>query len=186
MSCYYTYIDGMIVRTPTGRTIDGDIEVTKKNAGEGYVTGAELSTRFAVNADWSGWVSGSIMNGRVDGYPTSDTESEEEYISRLMPPTAEIGVRWQPAGADYWCECSGNMADKADKLSASDKRDTQRIPEGGTPGYAVWHVRAGTRVTPWMTVSVAVENIFDKDYRIHGSGVNEPGRNVILVAECDF
>jgi hemoglobin/transferrin/lactoferrin receptor protein len=32
----------------------------------------------------------------------------------------------------------------------------------------------------------AVENISDKDYRIHGSGLNEPGFNVILGADCRF
>ena len=72
------------------------------------------------------------------------------------------------------------------KLATEDKLDTQRIPPGGTPGYAVCNIRAGTRLTKSISISLAVENIFDEDYRIHGSGVNEPGRNVILTAECSF
>jgi hemoglobin/transferrin/lactoferrin receptor protein len=31
-----------------------------------------------------------------------------------------------------------------------------------------------------------VENVLDEDYRIHGSGVNEPGRNFILTAGGAF
>ena len=38
---FFTDIDDMIVRTPTGRLIDGDSEVTKMNAGTGFVHGVE-------------------------------------------------------------------------------------------------------------------------------------------------
>jgi hemoglobin/transferrin/lactoferrin receptor protein len=183
---YYTVIDGMIVRAPTGRVIDDAAEVTKKNAGDGYVQGLEASGRYAFDGGWSVWGSASWMDGEVDGYPDSTTEQKRETISRLMPPTAQAGVRWESARARWWWEAVCDAADKADKLSAADKRDTQRIPPGGTPGYAVFTARAGTTVFDGLAVSLAVENLLDEDYRIHGSGVNEPGRNVVLAAEYAF
>ena len=96
-----------------------------------------------------------------------------------MPPTAHVGVRWQTSTGRYWFEAAGDFAAKADRLSDGDRRDTQRIPPGGTPGYAIATLRAGLMVTPDLTLNMALENLFDEDYRIHGSGVNEPGRNVI-------
>jgi hemoglobin/transferrin/lactoferrin receptor protein len=33
---------------------------------------------------------------------------------------------------------------------------------------------------------VALENVLDQDYRIHGSGINEPGRNLVLTAAYRF
>ena len=185
-SYYYTMIDNMIVRTPTGNEIDGNIEVTKKNSGDGYVQGFELSETCLFTPEWSAWVSASWMDGEVDTYPTSDAEKERDTISRLMPPTAQVGARWQLESGKYWAEAVSDMAVKADKLSADDQRDTQRIPPGGTPGYAVFHVRAGTQLTKHLQLSLALENIFDEDYRIHGSGVNEPGRNLIFMANCTF
>ena len=104
----------------------------------------------------------------------------------MQPPTAQVGARWQLESGKYWAEAVSDMAVKADKLSADDQRDTQRIPPGGTPGYAVFHVRAGTQLTKHLQLSLALENIFDEDYRIHGSGVNEPGRNLIFMANCTF
>lgn len=186
LSYYYTAIDSMIVRTPTGNEIDGNIEVTKKNSGDGYVQGIEVSETYFFTPEWSAWAAGSLMDGKVDTYPTSDAEKERDYISRLMPPTAQIGARWQMESGKYWAEAVSDMAAKADKLSSDDQRDTQRIPPGGTPGYAVFHVRTGTQLTKNVELSLALENIFDKDYRIHGSGVNEPGRNLILMANCTF
>jgi len=103
-----------------------------------------------------------------------------------MPPTAEFGLRWQQESGRYWCELVTDMAAKADKLSADDVRDTQRIPPDGTPGYAVVHARVGTTVFKNLDLTVALENIFDKDYRIHGSGVNEPGRNLVVTAAYSF
>jgi hemoglobin/transferrin/lactoferrin receptor protein len=41
-------------------------------------------------------------------------------------------------------------------------------------------------VTETIDVALAVENLFDEDYRIHGSGVNEPGRNLLLTANAAF
>ena len=185
-SYYYTTIDRMILRTPTGRTVDTYSEVTKKNSGQGYIQGIELSETLHLTRQWSTWLAAAWMDGRVDAYPSSDAEKERDYISRLMPPTAELGIRWHTESGKYWCEVVGNMAAKADKLSADDERDTQRIPPGGTPGYAVCSVRAGSTVVKGLDVTVAVENVLDEDYRIHGSGVNEPGRNFVLAANWTY
>ncbi|HOW98893.1 MAG TPA: TonB-dependent receptor, partial [Kiritimatiellia bacterium] len=185
-SYYYTVIDDMIIRTPTGETIDDAAEVTKKNSGDGYVQGLELSARYAFTAEWSAWAAGSLMDGRLDTYPSSDAEKDRDYVSRLMPPTAQVGLRWEAEGGKWWSEALVDLADDADKLSADDKRDKQRIPPDGTPGYIVCTLRAGTRVADRLDLAVALENLFDEDYRIHGSGVNEPGRSFVLTAALDL
>jgi hemoglobin/transferrin/lactoferrin receptor protein len=186
LSYYYTAVDNMIVRTPTGRTIDTNTEVAKRNSGAGYVQGVELATRCRFSDRWSSWLNAAWMDGEMDAYPTSADEKRRDYISRLMPPTAQIGVRWQTPAGRFWTEVVGDAAAKADKLSADDKRDTQRIPPGGTPGYAVCAIRGGARIAGVADLSLSVENVFDEDYRIHGSGVNEPGRNVIAAVNGRF
>lgn len=185
-SCYHTAIDKMIVRAPTGRIIDETAEVTKKNSGRGYIQGIELSGTYHWSPQFSSWAALSLMDGRVDSYPTSESIKERDYISRLMPPTAQFGVRWQTVSGRYWMEVVGDMAAKADHLTADDERDTQRIPPGGTPGYAVCTVRGGARIVNDLNMVVAVENVLDEDYRIHGSGVNEPGRNLVVTANYTF
>lgn len=182
---YYTDIDGMIVRTPTGRVIDGSNEVTKRNAGDGYVQGAELSLRYSIRSDLSARMALSWMDGKVDTYPSSEAVIEREYMDRLMPPTGSLAIRWRPAPS-YWVEGRVRAAAKADRLSSRDAADTSRIPYGGTPGYAVYDLRAGYVYADALKLGVALENIADTDYRIHGSGVNEAGRNLILTAEVKF
>jgi hemoglobin/transferrin/lactoferrin receptor protein len=102
-----------------------------------------------------------------------------------MPLTVHLGARhW--LRENLWTELVVTHAEKADKLSAGDRRDTQRIPPGGTPGYTVAHLRLGMEVTPGLHLSLAVENLLDENYRIHGSGLNEPGRNLVLALDKRF
>ncbi len=181
---FYTHINDMIIRTPTARIIDGEHEVTKKNSGNGYVTGIEIDGNYHFMNYFTLFGTFTWMDGKIDTYPTSDAELTKEYIDRLMPPTGRIGINWYQNG--YWLEVSCNIAAKADKLSTRDKADTSRIPPGGTPGYTVYNIRSGWDISEDIAISLSVENITDEDYRIHGSGVNEPGRNIILAIDTTF
>jgi hemoglobin/transferrin/lactoferrin receptor protein len=182
---FYTDVQRMIVRTPTGRVVDGNLEVTKKNAGDGYIHGLEFAGAYEFFDDWTLWGGLTWMYGSLESYPTSDPEKKSEPFSRLMPLTGSMGLCWD-ATDRCWIETFAVMADKADKLSSGDKRDTTRIPPGGTPGYAVFSVRGGYQLSDQLNLTVACENIGDANYRVHGSGISEPGRNFILAAEFNF
>ena len=65
------------------------------------------------------------------------------------------------------------MVRRQDRLDpVRDTRD-ERIPAGGTPGYATLNLRAGHAFgcDDQHRVSMSLENITDKAYLVHGSGV---------------
>ncbi len=186
LAYYYTNIDDMIVRAPTGRVIDGLKEVTKLNAGDGHVQGIELGFDWRFAPDWKVFGSFAWQDGQVEGFPNSTTDIQTEPLSRLIPLTGMAGLRWDSPSRRYWMEGTVLITDRQDRLSASDRRDTQRIPPNGTPGYTVATVRGGWHVTDNFTLSAAVENFTDEAYRVHGSGVNESGVNFIFGAELKF
>jgi hemoglobin/transferrin/lactoferrin receptor protein len=64
-------------------------------------------------------------------------------------------------------------------------RNATAVPHG-TPGYTVVGVRGGVSPTDWLDLAAAVENVTNVDYRLHGSGVNEPGTNAVLTARVRF
>ena len=76
--------------------------------------------------------------------------------------------------------------DRQDRLSPLDKLNTQRIPPDGTPGYTIYNIRGGVNISRNFKTSLGIENIGNRDYRIHGSGNNEPGRNFILSVSGSF
>ncbi len=177
---FYTFIRDMIVRTPTGDMIEGERVVTKANSGDGFVHGVECDVSFKLIPEVSIGVSGSWLHGEADTYPTAAPDKVREPLDRLMPFMIGAVATWAPRGGRFWAESVVTMAGKQDDLSTRDAEDTQRIPPGGTPRYVVVTLRGGLRIGERLAVSAAVENVFDEEYRIHGSGQNEPGRNLIL------
>ena len=47
-------------------------------------------------------------------------------------------------------------------------------------------IHAGARINECVTFFGGIDNILDKNYRVHGSGVQEPGFNAILGVEMRF
>jgi len=186
MAYFYTTIRDMIIRVPTGQLIGANREVTKQNGGDGFVHGVEVEPRVRFWRDFTAFGSLTWMDGDVTAFPTSAPVKRREPISRLMPTTGRLGLRWDHPNRKFWVEGETTLAGSAHRLSTQDALDTSRIPPGGTPAYAVASIRAGWKVREHLTVTVALENITNEDYRIHGSGLNEPGRNLILGLDMTF
>ena len=186
LSYYYNDLSDLIVRTPTGRFIEGEAEVTKQNAGDGFVHGVELWWDWEVLPRVSLFGNFAWQDGELDTFPTSDPVKVREPVSKLLPMTAQAGVRWENGAGNLWIEGLVRIADRQDRLNTRDKSDTQRIPPGGTPGYTTATIRGGWQAYEGLLITAAVENVFDEDYRIHGSGQNEPGVNFVIGAEVSF
>ena len=142
------------------------------------IEGIELAAACKVGRSAEVFGNATYMHGRVTNF--NGGAVQRTYLTRLMPLTAQIGFRVEPRNGRFWAETVVVHAEDADKLSFSDQRDTSRVPPGGTPSYTVWHFRSGFQISDDTSLTLLLENITDVDYRIHGSGLNRPGRNFIL------
>jgi hemoglobin/transferrin/lactoferrin receptor protein len=184
-SVYYTILDDTIVRSPTGALIGGVPEVRKDSIGDGWIFGVELEAAVRIARSWTTFGVFSWMDGEVDQF-TAAQEPIRGPVSRLQPATGLLGLRFEPPQGRFWAQAEALFVADADDLSEKDKTDTQRIPPGGTPGYAILNLRGGVRLGRDVNLAVSLENLFDRDYRIHGSGVNEPGLNLVLVVDAHW
>jgi len=185
-SYYYTNINDMIIRTPTGNVIEGDNEVTKRNSGDGFIHGVELQGSWRFHPNFTAFGSFAWLEGTVETFPDETQVQEDEPISRMMPAIGRFGLRWQPPEQNLWLEGLVTISGGQDRLSTRDENDTQRIPPGGTPGYTVLSLRGGWRVNENLRLTGTIDNVTDETYRVHGSGVNEPGVNFILGVQYNF
>lgn len=184
---YYTRISEYITSTPTGNVVGGLTEVTKRNSGSGGVFGFELDGSYQFDEQWS--VKGNLtyLKGDLESYvDASSFQTVNEPLSRVQPLTVNISLRWDSPDKKWWGELAGTFAAEADRLSSGDKEDTQRIPPGGTPGYALLGLYGGYRLNDHLRVSVGLENLLDQAYRTHGSGSNEPGFGVTTGITASF
>ena len=189
VALYHTFVNDMIVRSPTGNTLpSGTPEVAKSNIGDGFIQGFELELEYKINPELAFFALASLQNGKVNQYEDAEDSSSlsREPIDRLMPANLTAGLRWNSAISSLFIEVwAWNMSD-ADKLSFRDKTDTQRIPPGGTPGFTIFGVSGGVKINENSKWTIAIENLTNKNYRVHGSGVNSSGFNVITAYTISF
>ncbi|MDF1825825.1 MAG: TonB-dependent receptor [Verrucomicrobiales bacterium] len=186
-SIYRTNISDFITSTPTGRTIDGLREVTKQNSAGGFVQGIEAGMEYRFEGGFSVFGNISWVEGESDVFLVSGSSvASREPLSRIQPVIGSGGIRWTSPSDKHWIELSVIAAGDADRLNTNDLSDTQRIPPGGTPGYAVYQLNSGWELDEATTFYFGIENLFDEAYRSHGSGSNEPGRGVVLGVNRKF
>jgi hemoglobin/transferrin/lactoferrin receptor protein len=180
LTYYYTDIEDQIQRFPVDPS-GQPITVTKANVGDGWIEGIEFQYGIELWQRITFYGANSWQYGRVANFNSGQgLERGDEYPSRLMPFTSLVGLRWEDVEGRFHASTDVLRAEDADKLSAGDQRDTQRIPPGGTPGYTIWNLRAGWHLDERTDLEVALENVTDVDYRVHGSGTNSPGRNLVV------
>jgi hemoglobin/transferrin/lactoferrin receptor protein len=180
-SAFYTDIDDIITSIPVAA---GSRTRVTTNGQDAYIYGIEAEGSWHFHPQWTisafaAWMDGHTRTAAFLGGPVV-----EEPPSRVAPLSGSLALRWTHPSAPLWIEGRLLASVRADRLSASDRRDTQRIPSGGTPGYVVAMLHAGWTPNDHLEFTLGLENLTDEDYRIHGSGQNEPGFGAILAARA--
>ena len=112
---------------------------------------------------------------------------DDKPMSRLLPLSGSLALRWTAPSARFWVEGRLLGATTEDRITTADQAaDAQRIPTAGTPGYIVASLHAGWNVNKNLEFTCGLENLSDEDYRNHGSGQNEAGFNSLIGARLTW
>lgn len=154
--------------TPEGRDV-----VQSVNAAESAIRGVEAGADVAIAEaiDLS-----AVLNYTWGEQSAAGTDTEP--ADRIPPLTGRISVAWQATNdlvIDGWLR----FADRQDRLSERDTRDV-RIDPGGTSGWAILGLSASWDYRDVWQFTLGVDNILDKRYRMHGSGLDAPGQNATV------
>jgi len=160
--------------TPEGRDV-----VQSVNAAESWIRGVEASLDMRV---------GDAVSARaILNYTWGEQEvsgSDTEPAGRIPPLIGSVSLSYD-AGSDYQLQGWVRFASDQDRLSARDVRDARIDPEG-TPGWVVIGARLQKEYAQHWRLSIALDNLLDKRYRMHGSGLDAPGRNVTISARYNW
>ncbi len=140
------------------------------NTGRARVVGTTLEAQAPVReaVDLYGNLAWTRGDDRVAGQP----------LRRVPPLKGVVGSRWQ-VSPDLWLDLRAVFAGRQDRLAPGDRTDP-RIPVGGTPGFAIFHLSGGFELDRVGTFTLALENLTDETYRLHGSGIDGPGLNLVV------
>ncbi len=175
---FYTWTDGAINSVPAPPPAPAGSNVAA-NGQDGFIYGFEAEAIWHFHPDWRLSTGLAWQEGKTDTAATG-----ERWLTRLMPFTGSLALRWTHPSEKVWVEGRIAGATGASRIHPADQAaDNQRIPTGGTPGYLVYSLNAGWRATEFLELTCGLENISDENYRLHGSGQNEPGFGAIVGAK---
>ena len=170
------------------------------NVDEVQIQGVELTGTVPIQDSWSIYGNAMFTRGKVlviNGGAPDPQKPWEERIRREPPLNGMLGLRWHPPAERFWGGFFVRGATEQRRLNRSDIRDP-RIPGTtretsevefdsagnaigeGSPSWFTLNLRGGMQVTEYSHLTLALENLLNKRYREHGSGISAPGFNVIV------
>lgn len=155
--------------TPQGRAI-----VQNVNLANARLQGVEAGLRWFASDAWN---VGATLN-YTRGDEKLDATAGYTPADRIPPLNARLSASWQRD--DRWrFDAALFGATRQDRLSERDARDPRINPEG-TAGFARVDVGARLRINDGLMIEARIENLGDQSYREHGSGIDAPGRNLLI------
>lgn len=142
---------------------------SKQNIGQAYIYGFETSLKYALSASW-------LTKGNLT-WTYGQNTSYNEPVGGIPPLFGLFGIQYSQSKFTAFSYI--RFAAKQDRLSADDF-DDPRIPNQGTPAWQTYNFRMRYQFNKIFGIQIALQNIFDYNYREHGSGINGPGRNFIV------
>lgn len=135
-------------------------------------------------------VDGALAYQRGQQYSDVDPAADDVPYRRVPPLNGRLALAWAPEGrrgsALERVRLVTRFADRQDRLAPGDISDP-RIDPDGTPGWAVLDLGFEGRLGVWDgTWNLVLQNLLDRNYRVHGSGFDAPGFGATLQLSWAF
>ncbi|HKO81628.1 MAG TPA: TonB-dependent receptor [Chitinophagaceae bacterium] len=175
VAAYYMHLDNLITRVKVdGQVINGYQVYQKENTESAYIKGIEAELNWELVKGWE------LIGGAA--YIYGQSISKKEPLRRIPPFNGRVISKWY--NKKWLAAAELQFASKQDRLAQGDK-DDNRIPAGGTPGWKVINFFGGYKFSK-LHFNAGIQNIFNEDYRTHGSGINGVGRSAWLSVNFKF
>jgi outer membrane receptor protein involved in Fe transport len=159
-------------------TENGRVVVRSENLSEATLYGVEAGFRW-ISSDQFEWY-GTLNHTRGE----EQTAAKTHPADRVPPLNGKIGAVFNPAehlSIDAFVLFAGSQ----DRLSPRDLGDPRISPQG-TPGWGTLNVTMTWIASETLELGLRLENLADKAYREHASGIDAPGLNFGAWATLSF
>lgn len=183
-------LDGYIYHAPTGE-LDPRFRrfpVFEARGDDAVFQGADGRIQWEV-------VPGLVLDATGSYVRATRLDGDRDPLPAIPPLNGSIRARWE--GDGYWLTVGWRGAARQDRVPSPIPSPVEEgeflIPERPTPGYGLASAGGGVRWTEGTrlhTVTLRVENVFDREWRDHLSRIKdvapESGRNVSLLYRVAF
>jgi outer membrane receptor protein involved in Fe transport len=160
--------------TPDGRDV-----TQSQNVASADIHGIEAGGHFVFTESLTADIVVNYVRGEQ-----ADTTGSAEPADRIPPLNGRVALTYYATDSiriEPYLLFSGEQ----DRLSERDVRDVRINPEG-TPGWMTANIMASWDINNDWRVTAQLENLFDKQYRVHGSGIDAVGQNLFLSVQTNW
>jgi outer membrane receptor protein involved in Fe transport len=160
-------------------TLDGRDVTQSQNVAQADIHGVEASAHWVISPSISADVVVNYLRGEQ-----ADAGGIEVPADRVPPLNGRLSVEYEWTD-NVVLEPYLLFAARQDRLSPRDIRDV-RINPNGTAGWVTANVSGAWQVTEVVRMTAKLENLLDRQYRLHGSGIDAVGRSLFLSLQASW
>jgi len=161
-------------------TIDGERyqALAPVNAGSAFVCGFQGSILAQVTNSFS------ILSNLTYTYGYDETNSEPlDHIPPVYGMTS-FRLELKKFKGDFYVMYNGWK--RISQYSNSGEDNQQYATAYGMPSWYTLNLKLSYQLIKYVNVELGIENILDENYRKFASGINSPGRNVIVALRANL
>ena len=128
--------------------------------------GLDMDYALRLNTHWS-------LSGLVN-YVRGERRDIDDNLYRIAPPNGSLGLNYQ--SHNWQARIEGVLYAGQDEVSITNREQT-------TPGYGIVNLSADWQFSPSLQLAAGVENLLDREYRVHTGGYNRAANPDIPVGQ---
>lgn len=170
---FYRYVKDYIQGTPaTDPTV---IMVSSANGDANPLQWSNIDARFwGFDMDWGATLSRNWSLDGVVSYVRGERDDINDNLYRIAPLNGSATLSYRQS--NWWAGLEGVAYARQNKVSKTNS-------ETKSDNYAIANLRGGFNIMRNLVITVGIENIFDRNYRNHLSGINRVAASDVPVGE---
>jgi hemoglobin/transferrin/lactoferrin receptor protein len=140
----------------------------KDNIEKSYIQGIETTWKLEI-------LRGLNIEAHLT-YTYGQNLTKNEPMRRIPPLNGHFAFNY---AKNQWFSTLEIMGASPQNRLAQGDKDDNRIPQGGTPAWRIVNIYGGYSFKN-LSINLSLQNLFNTDYRTHGSGMNGVGRSLVV------
>lgn len=174
-SVFYRRIDDFIQGVPVPASYDAALRIAAMNGDATPLMFANTDAEMVggdISAQW--FLSSRLQADAVVSYVRGSRRDIDDHLYRMAPLNGRIGVSWTQDHYQLGAEVL---------MAAAQKRVSASNGETTSPGWATVNLWGRVQINGGLSLDLGIENIFDKSWADHLSGINRVRDSDIGVGE---
>jgi hemoglobin/transferrin/lactoferrin receptor protein len=151
-----------------------------QNMNNGFLYGASATMQYAIEKNTTFDAAYTYTYGRIRNAGIT------QPLDHVAPAYGKMGIKHKQLKWNAELFSLFNASKKIKDYSTSGEDNLQYATINGMPSWYTINLHTQVALQKKLVISIGIDNILDKNYRVFASGISAPGRNFIISCKASF